>query len=109
MFTNQIGLLRPYSRMNLLAKIKTIQLPPALGSRNYRLFFAGQGLSLIGSWMTNVATVGLVYNLSDSPWMLGVVGFTSQIPTLILLPFAGVLIDRWNRHRVIVATQILAM
>ncbi|MEG3956079.1 MFS transporter [Microcoleus sp. herbarium2] len=95
--------------MNLLAKIKTIQLPPALRSRNYRLFFAGQGISLIGSWMTNVATAWLVYNLSDSPWMLGVVGFTSQIPTLILLPFAGVLIDRWNRHRVIIATQILAM
>jgi MFS family permease len=95
--------------MNLLAKIKTIQLPPALRSRNYRLFFSGQGISLIGSWMTQVATVWLVYNLSDSPWMLGVVGFTSQIPTLILLPFAGVLIDRWNRHRVIVATQILAM
>ncbi|WP_445241381.1 MFS transporter [Microcoleus vaginatus] len=95
--------------MNLLAKIKTIQLPPALRSRNYRLFFAGQGLSLIGSWMTQVATIWLVYNLSDSPWMLGVVGFTSQIPTLILLPFAGVLIDHWNRHRVIIATQILAM
>lgn len=95
--------------MNLLAKIKTIKLPPALRSRNYRLFFAGQGLSLIGSWMTQVATVWLIYNLSDSPWMLGVVGFTSQIPTLILLPFAGVLIDRWNRHRVIIATQILAM
>src|SRR6476469_8222939 len=95
--------------MNLLAKIKTIKLPPALRSRNYRLFFAGQGISLIGNWMTQVATVWLVYNLSDSPWMLGVVGFTSQIPTLILLPFAGVLIDRWNRHRVIIATQILAM
>jgi len=64
---------------------------------------------MIGNWMTQVATVWLVYNLSDSPWMLGVVGFTSQIPTLILLPFAGVLIDRWNRHRVIIATQILAM
>ncbi|MEG4394038.1 MFS transporter [Microcoleus sp. BROC3] len=95
--------------MNLLAKIKTIKLPPALRSRNYRLFFAGQGISLIGNWMTQVATVWLVYNLSDSPWILGVVGFTSQIPTLILLPFAGVLIDRWNRHRVIIATQILAM
>ena len=95
--------------MNLLAKIKNIQLSPALRSRNYRLFFAGQGISLIGSWMTQVATVWLVYNLNDSPWMLGVVGFTSQIPTLILLPFAGVLIDRWNRHRVIIATQILAM
>jgi MFS family permease len=95
--------------MNLQAKIKTIQLPPALRSRNYRLFFAGQGISLIGNWMTQVATIWLVYHLSDSPWMLGVVGFTSQIPTLILLPFAGVLIDRWNRHRVLVVTQILAM
>ena len=95
--------------MNLPAKIKNIKLPRALRSRNYRLFFAGQGISLIGSWMTQVATVWMVYNLSDSPWMLGVVGFTSQIPTLILLPFAGVLIDRWNRHRVIIATQILAM
>lgn len=95
--------------MNLLAKIKKIKLPPALRSQNYRLFFAGQGISLIGSWMTQVATVWLVYNLSDSPWMLGVVGFTSQIPTLILLPFAGVLIDRTNRHRVIITTQILAM
>ncbi|MCC3453820.1 MULTISPECIES: MFS transporter [unclassified Microcoleus] len=95
--------------MNLQAKIKKIKLPPALRSQNYRLFFAGQGISLIGSWMTQVATVWLVYNLSDSPWMLGVVGFTSQIPTLILLPFAGVLIDRTNRHRVIITTQILAM
>ena len=95
--------------MNLQTKIKNIKLPPALRSQNYRLFFAGQGISLIGSWMTQVATVWLVYNLSDSPWMLGVVGFTSQIPTLILLPFAGVFIDRSNRHRVIIATQILAM
>ncbi|HBK99338.1 MAG TPA: MFS transporter, partial [Microcoleaceae bacterium UBA10368] len=76
--------------MNLLAKIKNIKLPRALRSRNYRLFFAGQGISLIGSWMTQVATVWLVYNLSQSPWILGLVGFTSQIPTLILLPFAGV-------------------
>ncbi|MBE9163287.1 MULTISPECIES: MFS transporter [Microcoleaceae] len=95
--------------MNLQAKIKSIKLPPALKSRNYRLFFAGQGISLIGNWMTQVATIWLVYHLSDSPWMLGLVGFTSQIPTLILLPFAGVFIDRWNRHRVIIATQVLAM
>ncbi len=82
---------------------------PAFRSRNYRLFFAGQGLSLIGSWMTQVATVWLVYQLSASPWLLGIVGFTSQIPSLILLPFAGVFADRWNRHRVIVWTQILSM
>lgn len=95
--------------MNLLAKMKNIKLPRALRSKNYRLFFAGQGISLIGSWMTQVATIWLVYNLSQSPWILGLVGFASQIPTLILLPFAGVLIDRWNRHRVLIATQILAM
>lgn len=82
---------------------------PAFRSRNYRLFFAGQGLSLVGSWMTQVATVWLVYQLSASPWLLGLVGFTSQIPSLILLPFAGVFVDRWNRHRVIVWTQILSM
>ena len=82
---------------------------PAFRSRNYRLFFAGQGLSLIGSWMTQVATVWLVYQLSASPWLLGIVGFTSQIPSLIFLPFAGVLVDRWNRHHVIVWTQILSM
>lgn len=82
---------------------------PAFRSRNYRLFFAGQGLSLIGSWMTQVATVWLVYQLSASPWLLGIVGFTSQIPTLILLPFAGVLVDRWNRHQVIIWTQVFSM
>lgn len=82
---------------------------PAFRSRNYRLFFAGQGLSLTGSWMTQVATVWLVYQLSPSPWWLGIVGFTSQIPSLILLPVAGVFVDRWNRHQVIIWTQILSM
>ncbi len=82
---------------------------PAFRSRNYRLFFVGQGLSLIGSWMTQVAAVWLVYQLSASPWLLGIVGFTSQIPSLVLLPFAGVLVDRWNRHLVIIWTQILSM
>lgn len=95
--------------MNLLAKSKKIQLPRALRSKNYRLFFAGQSISLIGSWMTRIAAVWLVYHLTQSAWMLGVVGFISQIPTLILLPFAGVFIDKWNRHRVIIATQVLAM
>ncbi|MBW4618705.1 MAG: MFS transporter [Cyanosarcina radialis HA8281-LM2] len=82
---------------------------PALRSRNYRLFFGGQGLSLIGSWMTQVATIWLVYQLTQSAFLLGVVGFTSQIPSLFLLPFAGVLVDRWNRHRVLLATQVLSM
>lgn len=86
-----------------------IPIPPALRSSNYRLFFAGQGISLIGSWMTQVATIWLVYQLSQSPLLLGIVGFMGQMPSFILLPFAGVFIDRFNRHRVILATQISAM
>ena len=81
----------------------------ALRHRNYRLFFAGQGTSLIGTWLTRVATSWLVYRLTHSALLLGVVGFASQMPTFLVAPFAGVLIDRWNRHRVLVATQVLAM
>lgn len=81
----------------------------ALRHRNYRLFFAGQGTSLIGTWVTRVATSWLVYRLTHSAFLLGVVGFATQIPTFLVASFAGVLIDRWNRHRVLVATQVLAM
>src|SRR2546426_11448411 len=81
----------------------------ALRHRNYRLFFAGQSLSLIGTWMTQVATSWLVYRLTKSPLALGLVGFSGQIPALILTPFAGVWVDRWNRHRVLKATQTLSM
>ena len=80
-----------------------------LRHRNYRLFFGGQGISLIGTWMTRIATGWLVYRLTNSPFLLGVVGFSSQIPMFILAPFAGALVDRWNRHRVLVITQTLAM
>ena len=82
---------------------------PALRSRNYRLFFAGQGVSLIGTWMTQIATVWLVYNLTHSALMLGIVGFTSQIPSFILAPFGGVIVDRFDRHRILISTQVLAM
>lgn len=82
---------------------------PALRSRNYQLFFAGQGISLIGSWMTQVATMWLVYQLTNSPLLLGIVGFTSQIPSLFLAPFGGVLVDRWNTRKILVITQIFAM
>ncbi len=85
------------------------KFPPALRSRNYRLFFAGQGVSLIGSWMTQIATVWLVYHLTNSAFMLGVVGFTSQIPNLLLAPFGGVLVDRFPGRRVLIGTQVLAM
>lgn len=81
----------------------------ALQHRNYRLFFGGQGISLIGTWLTRVATSWLVYRLTKSVLLLGVVGFAGQIPIFLLAPFAGVLVDRWNRHRILVITQILAM
>ena len=81
----------------------------ALRHRNYRLFFGGQTLSLIGTWMTQIATSWLVYRLTNSPWLLGIVGFSGQIPALFLLPVAGVWVDRWDRHRVLKVTQVLAM
>ena len=81
----------------------------ALRHRNYRLFFLGQGISLLGTWLTRVASSWLVYRLTHSALLLGVVGFASQIPTFLLAPLAGVLVDRWSRHRVLVATQALAM
>ncbi|PLZ08784.1 MFS transporter [Fischerella thermalis] len=84
-------------------------LLPALRSRNYRLFFAGQGISLIGTWMTQTATIWLVYSLTQSPLMLGLVGFSSQIPSFILAPFGGVFVDRFSRHRTLIGTQILSM
>ncbi|MDF5716752.1 MAG: MFS transporter [Rhizonema sp. NSF051] len=82
---------------------------PAFKSRNYRLFFAGQGVSLIGTWMTQLATIWLVYHLTNSALLLGIVGFTSQIPSFFLSPFGGVFVDRFSRHRTLIGTQILAM
>ena len=81
----------------------------ALRHRNYRLFFAGQGISLIGTWMQRIAMGWLVYRLTNSAFLLGLVGFTGQIPIFLLTPFAGVLADRLNRHRMLVVTQTLAM
>ncbi|MFN6572137.1 MFS transporter [Dendronalium sp. ChiSLP03b] len=94
--------------MNKQATLKK-PLLPALSSRNYRLFFAGQGISLIGTWMTQLATIWLVYSLTNSPLMLGVVGFTSQIPSFFLAPFGGVFVDRFSRYRTLIGTQIMAM
>ncbi len=81
----------------------------ALSSRNYRLFFGGQGISLIGTWMQQIAMSWLVYRLTNSVFLLGLIGFSSQISSLFFSPFAGVLSDRWNRHRILVVTQSLAM
>jgi MFS family permease len=81
----------------------------ALRHRNFRLFFGGQSISLIGTWMTRIATAWLVYRLTGSALLLGVVGFVGQIPTFLLAPFAGVWVDRLNRQHVLVVTQALAM
>src|SRR4030042_4230829 len=81
----------------------------ALKYRNYRLFFIGQGISLIGTWMQVVAASWLIYRITNSAFLLGVVGFTSQIPTFLVSSFAGVLADRVNRRRILFITQILAM
>ena len=81
----------------------------ALRSRNYRLFVAGQSVSLVGTWMQQVAMSWLVYRLTGSAMLLGVVGFTSQIPTIFISPVAGVLADRWDRRRLLLVTQSLAL
>ncbi len=81
----------------------------ALSSRNYKLFFVGQGISLIGTWMQQVALSWLVYRLTDSVFLLGAVTFSSQIPSFLLGPFAGVLADKFNRHKVLLVTQALSM
>jgi MFS family permease len=80
----------------------------ALRHRNYRLFFSGQSISLMGTWIMRIATSWLVYRLTGSALLLGLVGFCGQIPTLLLAPFAGVVIDRWDRHRILVWTQALS-
>jgi MFS family permease len=81
----------------------------ALKYRNYRLFFGGQIVSLVGNWMTSVATAWLVYRLTGSAWMLGVVGFAGQIPSFLLAAPAGILVDRVDKHRLLVVTQSAAM
>jgi MFS family permease len=81
----------------------------ALRHRNFRLFFGGQTISLVGTWMTRIATAWLVYRLTKSALLLGTISFAGQIPTFLLAPLAGVLVDRSNRRHVLIWTQTLAM
>jgi MFS family permease len=81
----------------------------ALRHRNYRIYFFGMLVSFTGTWMQSVAQGWLVYRLTGSAWLLGLVGFASQIPVFILAPFAGVMADRHSRHRIIIITQTVAM
>src|SRR3954469_22555013 len=85
------------------------RLTRALQHRNFRLFFGGQSISLVGTWITRVATSWLVYRLTGSELLLGVAGFAGQIPTLIFTPFAGVLVDRYDRRRILIITQALSL
>src|SRR5690348_6271663 len=87
----------------------------SLRSRDYRIYFGGQGLSVMGTWITRLATSWLVYQLiqpaneAREDKILAIVAFAGLIPTLLLAPFAGVFVDRYDRHRVMVVTQFLAM
>lgn len=81
----------------------------ALRHRNFQLFFGGQIISLTGTWMQSVAQAWLVYSITKSPFLLGAVGFASQIPVFLLAPLGGAAADRTNRHRLIVATQTASM
>lgn len=96
-------------RMQLKFPTRLRQSLRALYSRNYRLFFIGQGLSLVGSWMTQIASIWLVYDLTHSTLLLGIVAVITQSPSFTLAPMAGFLADRWNRHHILLGTQSLAM
>src|SRR6202035_4841047 len=86
------------------------QLVRALRHRNYQLFFGGQLVSLVGTWMQTVAESWLVYRLTGSSVLLGVAAFCSQIPVFVLAPiFGGTVADRANRHRIMVVTQSISM
>ena len=81
----------------------------ALQYRNFQLFFSGQLISLIGTWMQNVAQAWLVYRLTGSSMLLGGVGFCGQIPVFLLAPLGGIVADRYKRRKVVIATQTAAM
>src|SRR3954471_10588552 len=81
----------------------------ALRSRNYRLFFFGQTISLVGTFLTQIATVWVVYSTTGSALLLGTVAFAGQIPLFFLAPFGGVWVDRWNKQKLLVVTQFLSM
>jgi MFS family permease len=81
----------------------------ALRHRNFQFFFSGQLISLIGTWMDNIAEAWLVYRLTGSSLLLGTVAFAGQIPVFLLAPLGGMAADRWNRRKIVIATQALSM
>ena len=81
----------------------------AFRHRNFRLYFGGQCISLVGTWIQSVALGWTVYQMTHSAFLLGLVGFAGQLPLFLLAPLAGVFVDRYSRHRLLVVTQTLAM
>lgn len=79
----------------------------ALNSRNYRLFFIGQFISLIGTWIQNVAMMWLIYKLTNSAFVMGVVMFFNTLPSILVAPFAGVVVDRVNQYKTLILLQVL--
>ena len=94
-------------RINISLQAKTIFR--SLQYRNYRLFFSGQSISLIGTWMQRIAMPWLVYHITGSAFLLGVVSFAGQIPTFLLAPVAGVMTDKFSRYKVLLITQIVSL
>ena len=97
------------TRTNPANRLQLRETVRALRHRNFQLFFSGQLISLVGTWMQNIAQSWLVYRLTKSSLLLGVVGFAGQIPVFVLAPLGGMAADRWNRHRVVIGTQAASM
>lgn len=87
----------------------SFEIPPALKSQNFSSFVIGESLSFFGSWMTQIALIWLVYQLTNSPVLVGVAGFTNQATGLFLTPVVGVLLDRWNLKYVLITTQLTSI
>ncbi|MEY2538692.1 MAG: hypothetical protein QOG67_2432, partial [Verrucomicrobiota bacterium] len=81
----------------------------AFRHRNFRLYFGGQSISLVGTWVQQVALGWTIYELTHSSFLLGLVSFAGQLPLFLVTPFAGVLVDRFNRHRILILTQSLSL
>src|SRR6201981_4042261 len=100
---------RTHAKPELEDTSRIPQMLRALRHRNFQLFCSGQLISLIGIWMDNIAEAWLVYRLTGSSLLLGTVAFAGQIPVFLLAPIGGMVADRWNRQRVVIATQACSM
>src|SRR5580704_13425452 len=100
---------RTHAKPELEDTSRIPQMLRALRHRNFQLFFSGQLISLIGTWMDNIAEAWLVYRLTGSSLLLGTVSFAGQIPVFLLAPLGGFVADRWNRRKIVLATQTISM